>query len=103
MLSCSSDGGSRPGSPPPAPPPVQVPDALSMPPPPPPAETSHHEQTTLLHNEDESFALAPVDASALKGMEMLVIAMFFTGYEMDIQCYYQFFLTLCIYLVVSSQ
>lgn len=26
-----------------------------------------HEQTTLLHNEEESFALAPVEASALKG------------------------------------
>ena len=25
------------------------------------------EQTTLLHDEEESFALAPVDASALKG------------------------------------
>lgn len=25
------------------------------------------DQTTLLHNEEESFALAPVDASALKG------------------------------------
>lgn len=26
-----------------------------------------NEQTTLLNNEEESFALAPVDASALKG------------------------------------
>lgn len=26
------------------------------------------DQTTLLHDEEESFALAPVDASALKGM-----------------------------------
>jgi cohesin complex subunit SCC1 len=26
-----------------------------------------HDQTTLLHNEEESFALAPVEASALKG------------------------------------
>ena len=25
------------------------------------------EQTTLLHDEEESFALAPVDTSALKG------------------------------------
>lgn len=25
------------------------------------------DQTTLLHDEEESFALAPVDASALKG------------------------------------
>lgn len=28
----------------------------------------HHHQATLLHNEEESFALAPVDASALKGV-----------------------------------
>jgi hypothetical protein len=28
-----------------------------------------HEQTTLLQNEEESFALAPVDASALRGMD----------------------------------
>ena len=28
---------------------------------------AQHEQTTLLQNEDESFALAPIDASALKG------------------------------------
>lgn len=27
-----------------------------------------NEQTTLLNNEEESFALAPIDASALKGM-----------------------------------
>jgi len=27
-----------------------------------------HEQTTLLQNEEESFALAPVDASALRGV-----------------------------------
>lgn len=27
----------------------------------------HTEQTTLLQNEEESFALAPVDASALRG------------------------------------
>lgn len=26
------------------------------------------DQTTLLHDEEESFALAPVDASALKGL-----------------------------------
>merc|ERR1712025_430429 len=30
-------------------------------------KTPQHETTTLLHNEDESFALAPVEASALKG------------------------------------
>lgn len=31
------------------------------------AVPAHQEQTTLLHDEEESFALAPVDASALKG------------------------------------
>jgi len=31
-------------------------------------KTPQHEQTTLLHNEEESFALAPVEASALKGV-----------------------------------
>ncbi|XP_053682555.1 double-strand-break repair protein rad21 homolog A isoform X2 [Sabethes cyaneus] len=31
-------------------------------------DVEHPEQTTLLHNEEESFALAPVDASALKGV-----------------------------------
>lgn len=31
-------------------------------------ENQNAEQTTLLQNEEESFALAPVDASALKGM-----------------------------------
>merc|ERR1719490_257695 len=31
------------------------------------AGNNGHEQTTLLHNEEESFALAPVEASALKG------------------------------------
>lgn len=34
-----------------------------------PGDIDEHlgEQTTLLNNEEESFALAPVDASALKG------------------------------------
>lgn len=49
-----------------------------------------NEQTTLLNNEEESFALAPVDASALKGMfigvlskEALIIELiqFFRGDE----------------------
>lgn len=31
-----------------------------------------NEQTTLLNNEEESFALAPVDASALKGDELTI-------------------------------
>lgn len=30
-------------------------------------DVQHPDQTTLLHNEEESFALAPVDASAFKG------------------------------------
>lgn len=32
------------------------------------ADQNLAEQTTLLNNEEESFALAPVDASALKGI-----------------------------------
>lgn len=32
------------------------------------AESGMPDQTTLLQNEEESFALAPVDASALKGL-----------------------------------
>lgn len=31
------------------------------------------DQTTLLHDEEESFALAPIDASALKGKSYLNI------------------------------
>lgn len=31
-------------------------------------DANFNEQITLLNNEEESFALAPVDASALKGM-----------------------------------
>lgn len=34
----------------------------------PPPSVAPHEQTTLLQNEDESFALPPVDASVLKGI-----------------------------------
>ncbi|XP_014292872.1 double-strand-break repair protein rad21 homolog isoform X1 [Halyomorpha halys] len=61
----SSDGGSRPATP--APPPVEmapppVPEIEPVLPPPPTSE-----QTVLLHNEEESFALGPVDASALRG------------------------------------
>ncbi|XP_042231929.1 double-strand-break repair protein rad21 homolog A-like isoform X2 [Homarus americanus] len=69
----SSADGSRPSSPKPeAQDPVDQPDA-------PPEENQEaapsaandealvgHEQTTLLQNEEESFALAPVDASAIK-------------------------------------
>lgn len=32
------------------------------------------DQTTLLQNEEESFALAPVDASALKGRDLLLVS-----------------------------
>lgn len=55
----SSPGNSRPPSPVPTPAPATP---APMIPPPTPAE-----QTTLLHNEEESFALAPVDASAIRG------------------------------------
>lgn len=34
------------------------------------------DQTTLLHDEEESFALAPVDASALKGLSYYNIILF---------------------------
>ena len=40
-------------------------EAPSVPAPATPAP-AQNEQTTLLHNEEESFALAPVDASALR-------------------------------------
>ncbi|KAK7084536.1 Double-strand-break repair protein rad21 [Halocaridina rubra] len=69
----TSDDGSRPSSPKPE---IQDPmEAIDAP----PAENAEappqdandealggHEQTTLLQNEEESFALAPVDASAIK-------------------------------------
>ncbi|XP_066992862.2 double-strand-break repair protein rad21 homolog isoform X2 [Anabrus simplex] len=71
----STDVESRPATPvqglvpePPAPEPAPI-----MPPPAEPVyqepveETPAHDQTTLLQNEEESFALAPVDASALRG------------------------------------
>lgn len=32
-----------------------------------------NDQTTLLNNEEESFALAPVDASALKGLQFYYV------------------------------
>ncbi|XP_047739446.1 double-strand-break repair protein rad21 homolog isoform X2 [Hyalella azteca] len=67
----SSENGSRPTSP--------VPASTDMPPPAAPADegvagagaddhdaTAAQEQTTLLQNEEESFALAPVDASAIR-------------------------------------
>ncbi|KAJ8724526.1 hypothetical protein PYW08_016000 [Mythimna loreyi] len=63
------------------PPPVQVPpspsphipmdvDAPASPAPPAPAPPPEraHDNTTLLHNDEESFALAPVDATVLKGI-----------------------------------
>ncbi|XP_043210959.1 double-strand-break repair protein rad21 homolog isoform X1 [Amphibalanus amphitrite] len=52
--------------------PAAGPDAPVEPPPPPPApaepemEPPAHDQTTLLQNEEETFALPPVDASAIR-------------------------------------
>jgi len=76
------DGDSRPSTPVqglvPEPPPPEPQPVL-----PPPIEPAFqdqvddqpgsvaHEQTTLLQNEEESFALAPVDASALRGKNSL--------------------------------
>ena len=75
----SSPGNSRPPTPmaTPAHTPAQTP-ASATPAHDPASATPHpatpphmmlppNEQTTLLHNEEESFALAPVDASALRG------------------------------------
>jgi len=66
--------GSRPATPLGDVEPLAAPELEQTPVPPSPAHSSHslpqpgpHEQTTLLHNEEESFALAPVEASALKG------------------------------------
>jgi len=47
--------------------PVSEPPSVSVPPSPAAPLVDHHDQTTLLHNEEESFALAPVEASVLKG------------------------------------
>ena len=59
----SSPGNSRPASPVATPAPATPLHQATTPMrPPAPAE-----QTTLLHNEEESFALAPVDASAIRG------------------------------------
>nr|CAD7405598.1 unnamed protein product [Timema poppensis] len=74
----SSDGDSRPGTPvsgiPELPPPVETQPLMPPPIEPPPYQdpveeppSVAHDQTTLLQNEEESFALAPVDASALRG------------------------------------
>merc|ERR1719189_2568754 len=54
--------GHEPGTPAPATPAQAPPTPAHMMLPP-----AVQEQTTLLHNEEESFALAPVDASALRG------------------------------------
>lgn len=48
-------------------PPAQTPIPQQPEPVPELAEEPPQDQTTLLQNEEESFALAPVDASALKG------------------------------------
>ncbi|XP_014262655.1 double-strand-break repair protein rad21-like protein 1 isoform X2 [Cimex lectularius] len=80
----SSDDGSRPCSPlngilenaadvpmSVAPPESIFPEPPSLAPQPevapPEPQMPNHEQTVLLHNEEESFALGPVDASALRG------------------------------------
>lgn len=81
----SSSDGSRPQTPisEGLPPPIVQPPSVPPLPPTTPAPEEHQpfpehiedevqhapqtDQTTLLHNEEESFALAPVDASALKG------------------------------------
>ncbi|XP_063227523.1 double-strand-break repair protein rad21 homolog isoform X2 [Bacillus rossius redtenbacheri] len=74
----SSDGDSQPATPapglPPEPPPPEQPEPVAPPPVEPPYQDPVDElpsvaqdQTTLLQNEEESFALAPVDASALRG------------------------------------
>ena len=72
------DADSRPATPAPEPPPPEPQPVL-----PPPIEPAFqdpveeqpggvaHEQTTLLQNEEESFALAPVDASALRGIDVM--------------------------------
>ncbi|KAJ8866497.1 hypothetical protein PR048_032340 [Dryococelus australis] len=77
----STDGESQPATPapglPPEPPPPEQPEPVA-PPPVEPIEPTYQDpvdempsvaqdQTTLLQNEEESFALAPVDASALRG------------------------------------
>ena len=64
----SSPANSRPATPlgTPMATPAATP-AQQMAAPPTPAAVAPQEQTTLLHNEEESFALAPVDASALRG------------------------------------
>ncbi len=59
----SSPGGSRPTSPQPETSGTPRRETRSMAAPPAPAQ----DQTTLLQNEEESFALAPVDASAMRG------------------------------------
>jgi cohesin complex subunit SCC1 len=68
-----SEGDSRPGTPASgasaldriAPPTLDQTPVISPPPPVEEPAAVAHEQTTLLHNEVESFALAPVEASAL--------------------------------------
>lgn len=56
---------------------ITEPIALMPPPaepiyPDPVEEAAPNDQTTLLQNEEESFALAPVDASALKGKYYII-------------------------------
>lgn len=69
----SSDRSRPPSAVPPPAAPTPTPSVHSIHPEPPPSEPPQLEeppaadQTTLIRNEDESFALAPVDASVLKG------------------------------------
>lgn len=69
--------------PPPAPTPTPSmhsvhPEPVPEPPPEePPGAPPTVDQTTLLQNEEESFALAPVDASQLKGIGVFSFDFFF--------------------------
>ena len=68
----SSPGNSRPATPiatPAATPAPHIEGSMAAPPTPQALQQAPtpQEQTTLLHNEEESFALAPVDTSALRG------------------------------------
>lgn len=69
-----SSDDSRPASAAGGPPPMEPAPPQAIPPPPSEQAAEPHEepqppldQTSLIQNEEESFALAPVDASALKG------------------------------------
>jgi len=63
----SSPAGSRPSSPSAPPVPAVAPPTMDETPAASTSATRGQDQTTLLQNENESFALAPVDASAIRG------------------------------------